>query len=343
MIKRIILISLIGVALAVAGAYFVYTAQKDYLNTPVLNNSARLYEIPAGRSLSGVLSSLKDEQIISTAWTQRWLGRSLRFIEPQLTKLKAGTYQIKPGISVRELLLLFATGQEHQFSLRLAEGETLKQWLAALKEAPHISHQLENKTEAQIAQLLGSKQEILEGLLLPETYHYTKGSSDLSLLQRAYQAMQTQLEQEWLAREVSPVLKTPYQALILASIIEKETAQSDERAKVASVFFNRLRRGMRLQTDPTVIYGMGDRYQGNIRRSDLKEATPYNTYVIKGLPPTPIAMPSRESIHAALHPETTSYYYFVANGEGGHTFSRTLAQHNRAVREYLNILRKKKR
>lgn len=343
MIKRIILASIVLIALAVVGVSYVYNAQKDYLASRVLNKQALLYEIPPGRSLSRVLTSLKDKQIIKASWQQRWLARSLRFIAPQLTKLKAGTYEIQPQISIQELLLLFTQGQEHQFSIRLAEGETFEQWLVTLKDTAHITHDLEGKSEAEIARLLGCKREKLEGLLLPETYHFTKGSSDLSLLQRAYKAMQTQLTQMWEERDVSPEIKTPYEALILASIIEKETAQSNERTRVASVFINRLKKGMRLQTDPTVIYGMGERYNGNITRKDLKQETAYNTYVIKGLPPTPIAMPGRESIYAALHPEETRYYYFVANGEGGHTFSRTLNQHNRAVKEYLRTLRKKKK
>lgn len=328
-------------ALAVAGVYFVYAEQKEYLNAPVLNKSAVLFEIPAGRSLSRVLLSLKDEHIIHESWQHQLLSRSLRFIAPELTKSKAGTYQILPSMSLQEVLFLFSKGQEYQFSLRLAEGQTFKQWFLTLSTTPYLTHKLEGKTEAEIAKLLGSKREKLEGLLLPETYHYTKGSSDLGVLQRAYKEMQALLSQEWEKRHVSPYIKTAYEALILASIIEKETAQSDERTKVASVFMNRLKRGMRLQTDPTVIYGMGDRYNGNISRKDLKQATAYNTYVIDGLPPTPIAMSSRESIYAALHPEKTKYYYFVANGKGGHTFSRTLDQHNRAVKKYLKILRKK--
>ncbi|MGB2078866.1 MAG: endolytic transglycosylase MltG, partial [Vibrio sp.] len=197
-------------------------------------------------------------------------------------------------------------------------------------------------SEAQIAKALDLPYAKLEGLLLPETYNYTKGMSDLDVLKRAAVALQTELDVQWNDRQNDLPLKSAYEALILASIIEKETAEDSERAKVASVFINRLNIGMKLQTDPTVIYGMGDRYQGNIRRSDLRRATPYNTYVIYGLPPTPIAMVSKKSIQAATHPDKTKYLYFVATGKGGHVFNTNLKDHNRSVQAYLKVLRSQK-
>lgn len=340
-IRRIILAVIISIALAAAGASFLYKAEKDYLQTPVLNESAVLYELPTGTSLSSVLFKLEKEGILSSSWHRKYLTRFLRFIQPDLTKLKAGTYEIAPHLTLKEVLTLFSNGREHQFSLRLPEGKTFRQWLAILDAASPLIHQLKGKSEAEIASLLGCEKEKLEGLLLPETYHYTKGSSDLALLKRAFKKMQILLDSEWNNRDKTPYINTPYQALILASIIEKETAQSDERSKIAAVFLNRLQKGMRLQTDPTVIYGMGDNYRGNITRKDLATATAYNTYIISGLPPTPIAMPSKASVYAALHPEKNRYFYFVANGKGGHTFSRTLKEHNRAVQKFLKIIRKK--
>ncbi|MNE28808.1 putative aminodeoxychorismate lyase [compost metagenome] len=191
------------------------------------------------------------------------------------------------------------------------------------------------QSETELAQELGIDNGKLEGWFLPETYAYTTHASDISILRRAYQDMKTFLQENWEKRQADLPYKTPYEALIMASIIEKETGQPDERAQIASVFVNRLRLGMKLQTDPTVIYGVKDRYDGNIRRSDLTDVNPYNTYVIDGLPPTPIAMPGKASIEAALNPKSTDYLYFVAKGGGAHYFSRTLDEHNRAVREFI--------
>ncbi|MBE2896084.1 endolytic transglycosylase MltG [Pasteurellaceae bacterium HPA106] len=265
-------------------------------------------------------------------------------LQPELAAVKAGTYSLQGIRDLSELLRLFASGKEAQFAWRVGEGDTAKQVLASLTQAQHLT-QDEGQDETALYRLLalpeGSPAK-LEGWLYPDTYHYTANSSALALLKRASDKMQTALSRAWAARETNLPLKTPYELLILASIVEKETALDDERAQVAAVFINRLRKNMRLQTDPTVIYGMGARYQGNIRRADLNEVTAYNTYQIDGLPPTPIAMPSEASLHAVAHPAQTSALYFVANGQGGHTFSATLGDHNRAVAHYLQQLRKQK-
>lgn len=197
-------------------------------------------------------------------------------------------------------------------------------------------------SETDIAEKLGIENEKLEGLFLAETYHYTYGTTDLDLLKRAHRDLMNVVNDEWENRADKLPLKSPYEALILASIIEKETAVASERERVSSVFVNRLNKRMRLQTDPTVIYGMGDSYKGNIRKKDLRTPTPYNTYTMSGLPPTPIAMAGKASINAALNPEKSNYLYFVASGTGGHVFSKSLTEHNRAVRAYLKQLRKNK-
>lgn len=342
MLKRIYLLIVLIVVCACVGLTSLYFSQKAYFNASTLNQGDVLYELQRGQNLSHVLSSLEKDQIIPSSthsWKRKLLVHYLSFTAPELLKPKAGTYAITPHMSIKSILVVLAKGKEHQFSLRLPEGKTFKDWMTILNAAPHLTHQLTGKTEAQIAKLLDIDKEKLEGLFLSDTYHYTTASSDLDMLKRAYKQMQVTLKQLWETREVSSYIKTPYDALILASIVEKETAQFNERSKVASVFMNRLKKGMRLQTDPTVIYGMGAQYKGNIRRTDLRTPTPYNTYVIYGLPPTPIAMPSKESIYASLHPDKTPYYYFVASGSGGHVFSRTYRQHNKAVHQFLQTLK----
>lgn len=233
---------------------------------------------------------------------------------PELVAIKSGTYEIKEGAPLKETLSLFASGKEFHFSLTFVEGSRFEDWLKQLSSAPYLERLTLEQSETELAQELGIENGKLEGWFLPETYAYTTHASDLSILRRAYQDMKTFLEASWEKRQANLPYKTPYEALIMASIIEKETGQPDERAQIASVFVNRLRLGMKLQTDPTVIYGVKERYDGNIRRSDLTDVNPYNTYVIDGLPPTPIAMPGKASIEAALNPKSTDYLYFVAKG-----------------------------
>ncbi|MGL5298065.1 MAG: endolytic transglycosylase MltG, partial [Plesiomonas sp.] len=264
-----------------------------------------------------------------------WAVRLWLRSHPELVAIKSGTYEIKEGAPLKETLSLFASGKEFHFSLTFVEGSRFEDWQKQLSSAPYLERLTVEQSEADLAQELGIENGKLEGWFLPETYAYTTHASDLSILRRAHQDMETFLQQSWEKRQANLPYKTPYEALIMASIIEKETGQPDERAQIASVFVNRLRLGMKLQTDPTVIYGVKDRYDGNIRRSDLTDKNPYNTYVIDGLPPTPIAMPGKASIEAALNPKSTDYLYFVAKGGGAHYFSKTLDEHNRAVREYI--------
>ena len=312
-----------------------YQQVKSVLNEPILTTSETFITVNTGDSFSKLLDQLVALNVINPS---TWLELISR-LEPQLAHIKAGTYQIQPDMTLREVITLVGSGKEHQFSVTLIDGDHFKAWLTTLSQRPYMIHDTESMTEAEIAKAIGADHKDLEGCLLPNTYYYTAGATDLSVLKRAYEQMQDFLGDAWANREKKLPITTPYQALIMASIIEKETALPKERGLVASVFMNRLRIGMRLQTDPTVIYGLGDKYDGNITRKDLRTPTPYNTYVIKGLPPTPIAMPNRASILAALNPPTSPYYYFVANGKGGHVFSVTLAEHNRAVQAYLKTLK----
>ncbi|MDX1803841.1 MAG: endolytic transglycosylase MltG [Alcanivorax sp.] len=214
------------------------------------------------------------------------------------------------------------------------DGWTFDEWRKQLDAMDTLKHALKGLSDDAVMARLGHKGQHPEGWFAPDTYFYTRGTSDLTLLERAMARQQDILNQAWAERDQNLPYSGPYQALIMASIVEKETGVPSERAEIAGVFVNRLRKGMRLQTDPTVIYGMGDRYHGNIRRSDLHTPTPYNTYVIPGLPPTPIAMPGREAIMAAVHPADTEALYFVARGDGSHYFSKTLAEHRKAVRDF---------
>ena len=335
MIKKITFFLALVALIAAAGYIYITKQVEQYITQPLQIEQEQIFTIKPGTSFSRVLADLTEEQYIA----QSDVVKLVRRLHPELTQLKAGTYLLEPGLNLTQALEVFKQGKEHQFSITFVEGSTFKEWREALVNASYLEHEISGLSEAEIAKLLGIEHEKLEGLLLAETYHYTFGTSDLDILKRAAQKLQQVLDQQWQTRQDKLPLKTPYEALILASIIEKETAVEEERERVASVFVNRLNKRMRLQTDPTVIYGMGDKYDGNIRKKDLRTPTPYNTYVISGLPPTPIAMPGEASIAAALNPEASNYLYFVASGKGGHVFSKTLNEHNRAVRAYLKQLR----
>ncbi|MGY3857890.1 endolytic transglycosylase MltG [Aeromonas sp. NJAU223] len=320
---------LAGAALtaAVAGGYVYYKWQE--VETLTNKGPTRLFTVEKGAHAARLITELGEGE--PAPWAVRlWLRG-----HPELVAIKSGTYEIKEGAPLKETLSLFASGKEFHFSLTFVEGSRFEDWQKQLASAPYLERLTVEQDETEIAQELGIENGKLEGWFLPETYAYTTHASDISILRRAYQDMQAFLLQNWDKRQANLPYKSPYEALIMASIIEKETGQPDERAQIASVFVNRLRLGMKLQTDPTVIYGVKDRYDGNIRRSDLTDINPYNTYVIDGLPPTPIAMPGKASIEAALNPLSTDYLYFVAKGGGAHYFSKTLDEHNRAVREYI--------
>ncbi len=338
MIKKITIFVLFVALMAAAGYGYVTKQVEQYVSQPLNIEQEQIFTLKSGTSFNRVLSQLNAQGMIEGSD----FAKLVRRFHPELTQLKAGTYLFEPGITLSQALELLKSGREHQFAITFVEGSTFKEWRIALESAQYLEHEMAGLSEAEIAQSLGLSHKKLEGLLLAETYHYTYGTSDLDILKRASSKLEQILQEQWQQRQDKLPLKTPYEALILASIIEKETAVEEERERVASVFVNRLNKRMRLQTDPTVIYGMGDKYDGNIRKKDLRTPTPYNTYTISGLPPTPIAMPGEASIAAALNPENSNYLYFVASGKGGHVFSKSLAEHNRAVRAYLKQLRSNK-
>lgn len=332
--RALILFVVIGLGLLLLG----YQRVQDFADQPLAIQQETLFKLPAGTGRVGLENLLQRDHLIKNT---RWFPWLLR-IEPELANFKAGTYRFTPGMTVRGMLELLASGKEAQFTVRFVEGKRLRDWLDELQQSKYIKHVLAGKSDAEIAILLGLKDtEHPEGWLYPDTYSYTAGTTDLALLKRAYVKMEKTVDEIWQGRDKSLPYKTPGELVTMASIIEKETAVNEERTKVASVFINRLRIGMRLQTDPTVIYGMGDKYNGNISRKDLDTPTPYNTYTISGLPPTPIAMPGLASLTAAAHPAKTAYLYFVADGKGGHTFTTNLASHNQAVRVYRQSLKDK--
>jgi UPF0755 protein len=249
-------------------------------------------------------------------------------------RIQSGEYELRSGLTPSRLLELLTSGKVIQHAVTLVEGRTFRQGLAALAADPVLADDLSGRTDEEIMARIGRPGEHPEGRLFPDTYYFPRGTTASDLVRRAYARMETVLQQEWEGRAPGLPMQTPYEALILASIVEKETGLSSERAQVAGVFVRRLSQGMKLQTDPTVIYGLGDTFNGNIRRFDLTGDTPYNTYVRAGLPPTPIAMPGQEAIRAVLHPAAGDSLYFVAKGDGSHAFSATLEEHNRAVRQY---------
>lgn len=250
-------------------------------------------------------------------------------------QIKAGTYEVKAGITPWELILKLEAGEVARGTALLVEGWTFRQVRAALEKHPDLLQDTKNLSDAEILARISAGHEQPEGLFFPDTYKFNKRDSVLSVFGSAYRAMQKRLNNEWEGRAGELPLKSPYEALILASIVEKETGRNEDRARVANVFINRLRVGMPLQTDPAVIYGMGEKYDGKLRRRDLEADTPWNTYTRKGLPPTPIAMPGQASLNAVMHPKGGDMLYFVARGDGSSEFSRTLNEHNRAVERHL--------
>jgi UPF0755 protein len=263
-------------------------------------------------------------------WQFTLLGRALG----RAADIKAGSYEVNQGITPLQLLDKLTRGDVTQAEIVFVEGKTFRQIRAALDAQPDLRHDSVGLSDDELLKRIGATEAHPEGLFFPDTYLFAKQSSDLHVLRRAYHAMQSRLAAEWQSRDQTVPYASPYEALIMASIVEKETGQPADRSKVAAVFANRLKKGMLLQTDPTVIYGMGERFDGNIRKNDLSADTPYNTYTRVGLPPTPIALPGLASIQAALHPPANDLYYFVARGDGSSEFSRTLDEHNRAVAKY---------
>ena len=315
-----------GVAalLIVAGVYLYWSWNHS------LTPGVETYLVKPGTSMRGLARQLYERGVIVEPQTLTWLG----FVTGRTRQLKAGEYRFRPGITAAELLDQVVAGRVVEYPLVLVEGWNFRQIMKTIDAAPKLTHTLTGLSPEQIMARLGHPKLHPEGRFYPDTYYYSSGHTDVVILTRALERMQALIQEEWDNRAPNLPIRTMDEALTLASIIEKETGREDERRMIAGVFVNRLRKGMRLQTDPTVIYGMGVAYDGNIRAKDLRVDTPYNTYTRRGLPPTPIAMPGRESIIAALHPVDTDALYFVSRGDGSHVFSSTFAEHDAAVTKY---------
>jgi UPF0755 protein len=329
-IRKLLLLLEGSVLIAGLLVAFVAWQQHSALEQPLQLREELLLEVPAGATPGGVLNRLQADGVLQDAL---WLRLYWRFnIKGQ--PLHSGEYRLTPELSVRDMLGLWQRGEVVQYSLTLVEGWSFRQVRAALERQSKLELTLTELSDAQLMARLGYSGINPEGRFFPDTYRFVRGMSDLDLLKQAYVRLEQVLAEEWQGRDEGLPYKEPYDALIMASIIEKETGVPEERGEIAGVFIRRLRIGMRLQTDPTVIYGMGERYNGKLTRANLREPTAYNTYVIDGMPPTPIAMVGREAINAALHPVAGKSLYFVARGDGSHVFSNNLEAHNRAVRQY---------
>jgi len=322
-ILKKILISLAVIILACVGFIF--------WSTHPISDSAHEFVIKPGSSLRSSSQQISDAGVP----VQPILFELLARINGQGSKLKAGTFEADAGITPLALLSKIVHGEFAQFSFPLIEGWTFKQMRQAILQNPNLQHETASLSDQDILAKLTSEYTQPEGLFFPDTYIFPKGSGDLDVYRKAFALMQQHLQVAWQQRDANTPLKSPYEALILASIIEKESGLKSDRPMIGSVFTNRLRKGMLLQTDPTVIYGMGDQYQGKIHKSDLSQDTPYNTYTRPGLPPTPIALAGMDSLLAALSPKHTDALYFVSRGDGSSQFSITLDEHHRAVNHYL--------
>lgn len=323
LVNRILCFMLFCLCLLVAWMFY-------FANTPMaLNTDIKEFSIKPG-SVRSVSQQLTKQDVLSHAWSFELLVRVLG----QAGSIKAGVYQVKQGATPYDLVEMMSNGDSTQSSITFIEGWTFAQMRAALNANESIRHMTMAYTDQQLLHEIGIDDVTPEGLFFPDTYFFVRDSSDKDILKRSYETMKARMQNAWESRASDLPYKNAYQALIMASIFEKETGRSSERPMIAGVFVNRLHIGMRLQTDPTVIYGMGSSFDGNLRKKDLLRDTPYNTYTRSGLPPTPIAMPGLAAIQAALHPADTKALYFVGKGNGSHVFSATLEEHNRAVAKY---------
>ena len=318
---------LIGVLAAIAFSAWLYHYAKTPLN---LTPEAQEIIIQPKSGLKSIANQLVEQNVLSNALPFVLLGRLLGK-EPSL---QSGSYTLNKNINPYQLLLSLNHGKTTQGSITLIEGKTFKMMREKLAKNDAVKRTINDLSDAEVMRLVGDGEPHAEGLFFPDTYYFDRNTADIVILKRSYDGMKTKLAAAWANRASGLPYIDSYQALIMASIIEKETGKASERPMIAGVFLNRLRIGMRLQTDPAVIYGMGDNYDGNIRKKDLERDTPYNTYTRDGLPPTPIAMPGLASIEAALHPEVTKALYFVGKGDGTHAFSNSLVEHNANVVKY---------
>jgi UPF0755 protein len=313
------------------GGLALYAGYRHFLAQPlVIPAQGMPLIVPPGSSVANLARQLEDQGVIGSALLLRVYAR----LSGTATRIKTGEYLIASGTRPAAFMEQLVEGRVIQYALTIVEGWTFRQMLAAVRGHEKLEHTLDGLDDEVIMAHLGAPGEHPEGRFFPDTYYFPLGTSDLAFLKRAFNTMQEQLGRSWATRVDDLPLRKPYEALILASIIEKETGLNSERREIAGVFIRRLRKGMPLQTDPTVIYALGEDFDGDLRRRDLKVDSPYNTYENKGLPPTPIALPGQASLDAAVNPAPGDSLYFVADGSGGHVFSNTLREHNRAVRRY---------
>lgn len=331
MAKRFLSLFVLLLLLAVGIGYGLYLDLQRFSERPMQMETDRTFTVERGQTLRAVARRISADG---------WLDRppeyliALARLERQAQRIHAGEYLVAARTTPGAFLTLLVSGRVVQHGLTIVEGWTFAELLAAVRSSPLLDQTLQDDSPSEIMTALGWPDEHPEGRFFPDTYHFPRGTRDVDFLVRAHDTMAQVLAEEWAARDEGNPLKSPYEALILASIVEKETGAAFERPEIAGVFTRRLRKGMRLQTDPTVIYGLGADFDGNLRRRDLRSDTPYNTYTRKGLPPTPIALPGRDAIRAALRPAPGDSLYFVSKGDGTHQFSATLNAHNRAVRKY---------
>ncbi len=310
---------------------WVWMDFKGFMNNPAaIPQSGIIFEVTKGSNLASVSRKLYQQGIIDSTFYSRLAAR----LYPELTHLKQGEYQLTSNMSPREIFYAMVRGNIVSYQVQFIEGWTFNDFLHELAKESRLVQTISKQTRKQLLAVLDIQFNHPEGLFYPDTYNFNKGDSDLTILKMSYKLMDRKLHKHWSERELDLPYKTPYEMLIMASIIEKEAGLQSERHRIAGVFIRRLNKNMRLQTDPTVIYGIGPEFDGNLKKRDLIRKTPYNTYVIKGLPPTPIAMPSEASLAAAAHPAEGTELYFVARGDGSHAFSSSLAEHNNAVRKY---------
>jgi UPF0755 protein len=323
-IIKTIRMSLLCAGLALA--WLIYFANSGIQ----LKTETESFDIEAGSRFRGVTHQLVQQNIIQDPVSFEVIARVLGVA----SDVKAGIYEVKSGITPLELLDMMTSGSSAQVSITFIEGWTFAQMREALNASEKVKHMTMSETDQQILKEIGAAETMPEGLFFPDTYFFTPNTSDRDIIKRAYSTMQSKVKNAWATRANGLPYRTPFEALIMASIVEKETGRAVERPQIAGVFINRLKIGMRLQTDPTVIYGMGEHFDGNIHKKDLLSDTVYNTYTRDGLPPTPIAMPGLGAINAALHPAQTKALYFVGKGDGTHHFSTSLTEHNNAVIKY---------
>ena len=330
MFKKLLVAVICAAILVGAGTGLWVWQGLGSLSKPVFMTEPVLFDVSSGTAFSGVARQLETRGLVEKSLWVRIYGR----LYPDQAKIKAGEYEFTDGMTAEVMLEKMVEGDTKHWSVQFIEGWAFSDMRAALASTERLEKLTAQWSDAQIMEAVGAAGEHPEGRFFPDTYLFTSSESDLDLLQRSFQRMENVLAEEWEGREEGLPYDSAYEALIMASIVERETGAPHERGQVAGVFVRRLQKGMRLQTDPTVIYGMGDKYKGRIGTRDLRTHTPYNTYRINGLPPTPIALPGREAIHASLHPDSGSALYFVARGDGTHKFSDTLAEHQKAVRAF---------